>query len=50
MKLRRSVGFGLRVQAPVPVMIAQAYGFDRKKIDGVPAGWITHLQFGAQFF
>ena len=26
------------------------YGFDRKDIDGTPAGWKTHFQFGPQFY
>jgi len=26
------------------------YGFDRKKVDGLDAGWSTHFQFGPQFF
>ena len=25
------------------------YGFDRKDVDGAPAGWKTHFQFGPQF-
>ena len=26
------------------------YGFDRKKVDGLSAGWKTHFQFGPQFY
>ena len=52
LKLRRSLGFGFRVQTPMLGMIGFdfGYGFDRKKVDGIPAGWNTHFQFGPQFF
>ena len=52
LKLRRSLGFGFRVQTPMLGMIGFdfGYGFDRPKVDGVPAGWNTHFQFGPQFF
>ena len=52
LKLRRSLGFGFRVQTPMLGMIGFdfGYGFDRKKVDGIPAGWSTHFQFGPQFF
>ena len=50
--LKRSLGFGFRVQTPMLGMIGFdfGYGFDRPKVDGVPAGWNTHFQFGPQFF
>ena len=52
LKLRRSLGFGFRVQTPMLGMIGFdfGYGFDRPKVDGLPAGWNTHFQFGPQFF
>ena len=50
--LRRSLGFGFRVQTPMLGMIGFdfGYGFDRKRVDGAPAGWKTHFQFGPQFY
>ena len=50
--LRRSLGFGFRVQTPMLGMIGFdfGYGFDRKEVDGAPAGWKTHFQFGPQFY
>ncbi len=50
--LRRSLGFGFRVQTPMLGMIGFdfGYGFDREKVDGAPAGWKTHFQFGPQFY
>ena len=50
--LRRSLGFGFRVQTPMLGMIGFdfGYGFDREKVDGIPASWNTHFQFGPQFF
>jgi outer membrane protein insertion porin family len=50
--LRRSLGFGFRVMTPMLGLIGFdfGYGFDRKKVDGVDAGWNTHFQFGPQFF
>ncbi len=50
--LRRSVGLGFRVMAPMLGMIGFdfGYGFDREKVDGQPAGWITHFQFGPQIY
>jgi outer membrane protein insertion porin family len=50
--LRRSLGFGFRVMTPMLGLIGFdfGYGFDRKKVDGVGAGWNTHFQFGPQFF
>ena len=50
--LRRSLGFGFRVQTPMLGMIGFdfGYGFDRKDVDGAPAGWKTHFQFGPQFY
>ena len=50
--LRRSLGFGFRVQTPMLGMIGFdfGYGFDRKKVDGASAGWKTHFQFGPQFY
>ena len=52
LKLRRSLGFGFRVQTPMLGMIGFdfGYGFDREKVDGVAAGWNTHFQFGPRFF
>ena len=52
LELRRSVGFGFRIMTPMLGMIGFdfGYGFDRKKVDGTPAGWNTHFQFGPQFF
>ena len=52
LKLRRSLGFGFRVQTPMLGMIGFdfGYGFDRKKVDGIPAGWNTHFQVGPQCF
>ena len=52
LNLRRSLGFGFRVQTPMLGMIGFdfGYGFDRKKVDGAPAGWKTHFQFGPQFY
>ena len=52
LKLRRSLGFGFRVQTPMLGMIGFdfGYGFDREKVDGIPASWNTHFQFGPQFF
>jgi len=51
-ELRRSVGFGFRIMTPMLGMIGFdfGYGFDRRKVDGQPAGWNTHFQFGPQFF
>ncbi|MBN98013.1 MAG: outer membrane protein assembly factor BamA [Gemmatimonadetes bacterium] len=50
--LRRSVGFGFRVMAPMLGMIGFdfGYGFDREKVDGQQAGWSTHFQFGPQIY
>ncbi len=50
--LKRSLGFGFRVQTPMLGMIGFdfGYGFDRQDIDGTPAGWKTHFQFGPQFY
>ncbi len=50
--LRRSLGFGFRVMTPMLGLIGFdfGYGFDRKKVDGIGAGWNTHFQFGPQFF
>ena len=50
--LRRSVGLGFRVMAPMLGMIGFdfGYGFDREKVDGLQPGWITHFQFGPQIF
>jgi len=50
--LRRSVGFGFRIVAPMVGTIGFdfGYGFDRKKVDGGEPGWLTHFQFGPRFF
>lgn len=50
--LRKSLGFGFRVMTPMLGLIGFdfGYGFDRKNVDGLNAGWSTHFQFGPQFF
>ena len=51
--LRRSAGFGFRVMAPMLGIIGFdfGYGFDREKVyPFLPSGWITHFQFGPQFY
>ena len=50
--LRRSVGLGFRVMAPMLGMLGFdfGYGFDREKVDKQPAGWTTHFQFGPRFY
>jgi outer membrane protein insertion porin family len=52
LELRRSVGFGFRLITPMLGMIGFdfGYGFDRRKVDGLPAGWNTHFQFGPRFY
>jgi outer membrane protein insertion porin family len=50
--LRRSIGTGFRVITPMLGMIGFdfAYGFDRREVDGVRPGLMTHFQFGPRFF
>jgi outer membrane protein insertion porin family len=50
--LRKSMGFGFRIVTPMLGTIGFdfGYGFDREKVDGSPAGWDTHFQFGPRFF
>ncbi|MFA6109216.1 MAG: outer membrane protein assembly factor BamA [Candidatus Latescibacterota bacterium] len=52
LELRRSAGFGFRLITPMLGMIGFdfGYGFDRRKVDGMPAGWSTHFQFGPRFY
>lgn len=50
--LRRSVGFGIRIVAPLLGIMGFdfAWGLDRELVDGQPTGMTTHFQFGPQFF
>ena len=50
--LRRSVGFGIRIVAPLLGIMGFdfAWGLDRELVDGRPTGMTTHFQFGPQFF
>lgn len=50
--LRRSVGFGVRIVAPLLGIMGFdfAWGLDRELVDGQPTGMTTHFQFGPQFF
>ena len=50
--LRRSVGFGLRIQAPLLGIMGFdfAWGIDRRQVDGLASHMVTHFQFGPQFF
>ncbi len=48
-KLRRSVGFGVRLETPMgPLGLEMGYGFDQTNGDGSPAKskWIPHFRFG----
>lgn len=49
--LRRSVGGGVRLLLPAVGMIGfdMGYGIDRPAVDGVPAEWLFHFQFGKGF-
>lgn len=49
--LRRSVGFGIRLQLPAVGIIGfdLGYGFDRKIVDGNNPAWLFHFQFGRAF-
>jgi outer membrane protein insertion porin family len=49
--LKRSVGFGARLQLPAVGMIGfdLGYGFDRKIVDGLEPSWLFHFQFGKGF-
>ena len=50
--LRRSVGFGIRIVAPLLGIMGFdfAWGLDREIVDNRPTGMTTHFQFGPQFF
>ena len=50
--MRRSIGTGFRVITPMLGRIGFdfAYGFDRREVDGVRPGLMTHFQFGPRFF
>mgnify|MGYP001170523503 CR=1 FL=1 len=50
--LRRSVGFGIRIVAPVVGIMGFdfAWGIDRNRVDGGRTQMMTHFQFGPQFF
>jgi outer membrane protein insertion porin family len=49
--LRRSLGFGARLQLPAVGIIGfdLGYGFDRKIVDKQDPSWIFHFQFGKGF-
>lgn len=49
--LRRSVGFGARLQLPAVGIIGfdLGYGFDRKIVDNQDPSWLFHFQFGRGF-
>jgi len=49
--LKRSGGFGIRVQLPAVGIIGfdLGYGFDRKSVDGQAPSWVFHFQFGKGF-
>lgn len=49
--LRRSVGFGARIQMPAVGIVGfdLGYGFDRKIVDGQDPSWLFHFQFGKGF-
>ena len=49
--LRRSVGFGIRIVAPVVGIMGFdfAWGIDRRHVDGQKVQMMTHFQFGPQF-
>ncbi len=50
--LRRGVGFGIRIIAPVVGIMGFDFGWglDRERVDGAKTQMITHFQFGPQFF
>ncbi len=50
--LRRSVGFGFRIMAPVVGIMGFdfAWGIDRRRVDNLKPQMMTHFQFGPQFF
>ena len=50
--LRRSVGFGIRIVAPMVGIMGFdfAWGVDRRQVDGAPVQMMTHFQFGPQFY
>lgn len=48
-KLRRSVGFGVRLETPMgPLGLEMGYGYDQTNADGSPAKskWMPHFRFG----
>jgi outer membrane protein insertion porin family len=49
--LKRSVGFGARVQVPAVGLLGldMGYGFDSRDAFGPKSGWQTHFQFGRAF-
>ncbi|MBB27351.1 MAG: outer membrane protein assembly factor BamA [Gemmatimonadetes bacterium] len=50
--LRRSLGFGFRIMAPVVGIMGFdfAWGIDRRRVDNLKPQMMTHFQFGPQFF
>lgn len=50
--LRRSLGFGVRIMAPVVGILGFDFGWglDREEVDGLSTRMVTHFQFGPQFF
>lgn len=52
--VRRSVGFGIRIVAPMLGIMGFdfGWGFDRQDVLGnrLPTQMVTHFQFGPQFF
>jgi outer membrane protein insertion porin family len=49
--LRRSVGFGARIQLPAVGIVGfdLGYGFDRRIVNGLNPSWLFHFQFGKGF-
>jgi outer membrane protein insertion porin family len=48
-KLRRSAGFGVRLETPMgPLGLELGYGFDQTEADGTPVKgkWVPHFRFG----
>jgi outer membrane protein insertion porin family len=50
--LRRSLGFGFRIVAPVVGIMGFdfAWGIDRERVDNGKIQMVTHFQFGPQFY
>ena len=48
--LRRSLGFGFRVQTPMLGMIGFDFGYAFDPEENEETGWRTHFQFGPQFY